>query len=133
MRRTAVSDRRSDRVERNRHEVVVLYHPDPGNRRCLREIDAGMEEEGVPFRIEEAVGGSAGELAYAAAQASNLDVGVGVDAVGNICVHHAKLPSDAPALVGSSLTARAMGHNAARLVSGIPFKNDDTSPEHGAR
>jgi len=96
----------------------VLYHPDPGNRRCLREIDAGMEEEGVPFRIEEAVGGSAGELAYAAAQASNLDVGVGVDAVGNICVHHAKLPSDVPALVGSSLTARAMFSWSLRRKSG---------------
>ena len=69
-----------------------------------------------------ATDGGARELAFAAAQASNLDVGVGVDATGYICVHHAKLSPDAPAVAGPASSARTMGHNAARLVVGIPFK-----------
>jgi hypothetical protein len=103
--------------------VVVVHQPCPDDRCRLREISAGMEEEGVPFSVEEAEIGSAVELAHAAAQASMLDVGVGVDAAGNICVHHAKLPPDAPALAGPPRLARSLGHNAARLVTGIPFKS----------
>jgi hypothetical protein len=112
----------SHSMGRQRPEVVVRCHPDLGDRRCLREIGAGMEEEGVPFRTEYEEAGSAVELAFAAAQASHLDVGVGVDAVGNVCVHHAKLPPHAPAATGGAGSARTMGHNAARLVVGIPFK-----------
>jgi propanediol dehydratase-reactivating factor small subunit len=123
MRHTPVSDRRAERARRTRPAVVVLHQVCPDNRCCLREINAGMEEEGVPFRVEEAQTGSAAELAHAAAHASTLDVGVGVDAAGNICVHHAKLPPDAPALTGPPQHARSLGHNAARLVTGIPFKN----------
>jgi ParB-like chromosome segregation protein Spo0J len=104
-----------------RPAVVVLSHPHPANRRCLREIGAGLEEEGVPFRVENIEDRCAArELAFAAALASGLDVGVGVDAAGNMCVHHAKLPPDAPAMAGPA--ARDIGHNAARLVIGIPFK-----------
>ncbi|MEV6863989.1 glycerol dehydratase reactivase beta/small subunit family protein [Streptosporangium subroseum] len=148
-------ERLADRAGRNRPAVVLLHHPDPGNRRCLREINAGLEEEGVPCRIESvpshaeneayctedglyraenglcpagnAADGGARELAFAAAQASNLDVGIGVDAAGYICVHHAKLPPDAPAVAGPPSSARTMGHNAARLVVGIPFKQQEGS------
>jgi hypothetical protein len=121
MRPTPVSDRRAERARRTRPAVVVLHQvcPDSG---CLRELTAGMEEEGVPFRVEEAEAGGAAELAYAAAHASTLDVGIGVDTAGHICVHHAKLPPDAPALTGPPRHARSLGHNAARLVTGIPFK-----------
>ena len=123
MRPTHMSDRRADRVRRTRPMVVVLHRSGPDNRCCLRQISAGLEEEGVPFRAQEAATGSAAELAYAAAHASTLGVGVGLDAAGNICVHHAKLPPDAPALTGPPQQARSLGHNAARLVTGVPFKN----------
>jgi propanediol dehydratase-reactivating factor small subunit len=167
MHHAPVNDRHSDRAGRNRPVVVLFHHPDLGNRHCLREINAGMEEEGVPCRIESvphraenesyrtkdesyrtkdgayraedgpyraedgwwpagnAADGGARELAFAAAQASNLDVGIGVDAAGYICVHHAKLPPDAPAVAGPPSSARTMGHNAARLVVGIPFKQQE--------
>ena len=113
--------------------VVVLHSGDPGCAACLREIDAGMEEEGVPIRVRESDLVTAQDLAHAAALASNLDVGIGVDADGTICVQHAKLPRDAPALVGAAHTARTMGHNAARLVSGIPFKPAPASERGDAR
>jgi hypothetical protein len=124
MRATPVSDRRAERARRTRPAVVVLHQVCPDSRCCLRELTAGMEEEGVPFRVEEAAAeaGGAAELAHAAAHASTLDVGIGVDAAGHICVHHAKLPPDAPALTGPPRHARSLGHNAARLVTGIPFK-----------
>jgi hypothetical protein len=126
-----------DRSRPERPAVVLRHCPGPGRRdrpreigadgrgqrECLREIGAGMEEEGVPYRTETASEGRACELAFAAALASPLDVGVGVDGEGNICVHHAKLPPDAPALAGPASSGRVMGHNAARLVTGIPFKN----------
>jgi hypothetical protein len=123
---THLTDRRAERAGRNRPVVVVRYQLDPRNARPLWEIGAGLEEEGVPFRTEDGAEGSAAALAYAAAQASPLGVGVGVSAEGNVCVHHAKLPPNAPALVGPPQTARTMGHNAARLVTGIPLKNAPT-------
>jgi hypothetical protein len=116
---------------RNRPAVVVWCAPALRNRRCVRELTAGMEEEGVPYRVEDGGGGDvvephavlgAVELAFAAAQASGLDVGVGVDAEGNVCVHHARLPPAMPALTGPASQARTIGHNAARLVVGVPFK-----------
>ncbi|HYZ57909.1 MAG TPA: glycerol dehydratase reactivase beta/small subunit family protein [Streptosporangiaceae bacterium] len=106
--------------------MLVCHDPAAGARACLRQIGAGLEEEGVPFRVEEG-GGSAAELAYAAAQASDLDVGIGIGAAGDVCVHQSKLPRGSPALSGPPETARTMGHNAARLVKGIPFKDHLTA------
>ena len=118
-----VSDRRAERsTERTRPAMLVFYQSSTANRSFLRQMRAGMEEEGVPFRMEQADDSTAAEMAYAAAQASTLDVGVGVDVDGTIYVQHAKLPLNAPALVGSPQSARMMGHNAARLVNGTPFK-----------
>lgn len=124
MRPTPVTDRRAERAYRTRPAIVVLHRVGPDGECCLRELTAGMEEEGVPFRVEEAEAeaGGAVELAHAAAHASTLDVGIGVDTAGHICVHHAKLPPDAPALTGPPQHPRSLGHNAARLVTGIPFK-----------
>jgi hypothetical protein len=117
--RSSAGDRHTGRV---RPAVVVLYRPDPGDQCRLRDITAGLEEEGVPFRVDASPAGSAAELAHFAAQASTLGVGVGMDAAGDICVHHAKLPPDSPALTGPAERARRLGHNAARLVTGVPFK-----------
>ncbi|KAA9159774.1 hypothetical protein FPZ12_019275 [Amycolatopsis acidicola] len=89
---------------------------------CLREILAGLEEEGVPAEVSSYPGGDAVVLAFAAALASPLDVGIGVGDTGTVCVHHAKLPQDEPALTGPAGEARRLGHNAARLVTRIPLK-----------
>ena len=58
-------------------------------------------------------------------------VGVGIDARGHVCVQHDKLPvplselsSDGPA---DALTARILGHNAARIVVGIPLRTERLS------
>lgn len=106
----------------SRPAVVLVYLPAAGNRRALRELAAGLEEEGVPFRLEQADHGTAVHLANRAARTSPLGVGVGVDQAGQICVQVAKRPEHAPALTGPPMLARLLGHNAARLVTGVPLK-----------
>lgn len=124
--------------------VVVHYHSHPGSHDELRQVHAGLEEEGVHVRIEERPDrGDEGavELAYAAACASTLAVGVGLDANGTICVHHAKLPPSSPFLTrdqASGTTLRWIGHNAARTVKGMPLKpatreSERTSRRHRTR
>jgi hypothetical protein len=117
-----VVDRRAARAARTPPSVVVrCAEPGPG----LRAIQAGLEEEGVPVRVEDAPGGDVTMLAFGAAQASSLGVGIGVDADGVVCVHHAKRPRDSPVLVAPPAGARVCGHNAARLVIGLPLKTLD--------
>jgi hypothetical protein len=86
---------------------------------------AGIEEEGVPHSVVRVGHGPATELAQLAAVRSPLDVGVGVDALGRVCVHPEKLSEPLPELTSSAAdraVARALGHNAARIVVGLPLK-----------
>jgi hypothetical protein len=85
-----------------------------------------IEEEGMRFRAVELEAADAAALAYNAAMRSQLLVGVGVDE-GELCVHLAALPVDAPLerlRVGSDEPGcqRHLGHNAARLVKVMPLK-----------
>ena len=93
---------------------------------------AGIEEEGVPSVVERPVNhDDADTLARLAAARSSLRVGVGIDSRGRVCVQHEKLV-DPPAELSSQgpadlTAARALGHNAARLVVGIPLRTDEMS------
>jgi hypothetical protein len=108
---------------------VVVLRPAEAEAQVLREVCAGIEEEGVPTRVVVPSGDSDtdGEtvlLAHEAAQASRLDVGValGVEAV---VVHHAKLPERSPAQVVPAEAGaggwRGAGRSAARIVKGLPY------------
>jgi hypothetical protein len=95
----------------------------------LRELLYGAEEEGVPCEVEAAAENGAEDgavvLAYRAAEASVLGVGLGLDGAGMAAVHYHKLPADKPLftlnyrLDGGKL--RSLAANAARLVKGMPF------------
>ncbi|MGW0161552.1 glycerol dehydratase reactivase beta/small subunit family protein [Mycobacterium sp. NPDC003323] len=100
--------------------VVASDGPDP----TVREVVAGIEEEGVPFTVESVTGQSATALAQRAAAQSSLQVGVGVDAAGEVSVCHAKLEQPVFELAGGSSPAqlRTLGHNAARIVAGLPLR-----------
>ena len=50
-----------------------------------------------------AASGAATTLGCAAAPASVLEVGVGIDAGGAVAVHHASLPADTPARIVTGL------------------------------
>jgi propanediol dehydratase-reactivating factor small subunit len=95
------------------------------------EVLAGIEEEGVPYEVERvgerpSDGQDAYSLACEAASRSSLDVGVGIDAHGRVCIQHEKLREPVPALASVGAAdrsfARVAGHNAARIVVGIPLR-----------
>jgi hypothetical protein len=91
-----------------------------------RAVLAGIEEEGVPYTVDRITDRRpATELAPLAAARSPLGVGVGVDSVGRVCVHPDKLATVFAELIsrpGDPVPARALGHNAARIVIGLPLK-----------
>ncbi|WP_407685722.1 glycerol dehydratase reactivase beta/small subunit family protein [Mycobacterium sp. HUMS_1102779] len=115
-------------------EVPTIVVVSRGAQVIVREVLAGIEEEGVPCSLCDtaaeasvvAVGAVA--LAYSAAGRSRLEVGVAVGTGGLVCVHHVKRPATDPIVVeevGEDLpTARRLGHNAARVVVGVALKPD---------
>jgi hypothetical protein len=99
-----------------------------------REVLAGIEEEGVPFVVERPAGADsaqtlAPELARRAAGRSSLSVGIGIDERGRVCVQHQKLAAQLPALSSTGAAepgrARTLGHDAARIVVGIPLRTEE--------
>jgi hypothetical protein len=115
----------------SRPVVVVGHRGEAAPEGALREICAGITEEGVPHRVTDfADAADLTALAHAAARTSPLEVGVGVDASG-VCVHHAKLPADRPVARSTTVdaaTSRRMGHDAARIVTGLPLKLGEPGP-----
>jgi hypothetical protein len=93
----------------------------------IREIQAGLEEEGVPYVVGIREETDATQLAWQGAKDSQLGVGVGLSN-SSLCVHYQKLPANQPLFVADACDSRGQwrlfGYNAARLVKGIPFKND---------
>jgi hypothetical protein len=97
-----------------------------------REVLAGIEEEGVPSVVERPRRRvEADALARQAAGRSSLSVGVGIDADGRVCVQHDKLAEPLPELTSTGAAephvARILGHNAARIVVGIPLRTERLS------
>lgn len=93
------------------------------------EVLAGIEEEGVPYVVERPSDrADANTLARAAAGRSSLRVGVGIDDDGRVAVQHEMLTESPPELTTVSTaelsTARTLGHNAARIVVGIPLRTE---------
>lgn len=91
---------------------------------------AGIEEEGVPAVVERPSEPRDAEvLATDAAQRSSLGVGVGIDTLGRVCIQHEKLRQPLPCLSfdgkANLACARIAGHNAARIVVGIPLRLSD--------
>ncbi len=96
------------------------------------EVLAGIEEEGVPAVVERPAGDEdAMALACDAAGRSSLSVGVGIDSAGRVCVHHDKLPQPLAELMAPAGAAsgalRILGHNAARIVVGVPLRAEGLS------
>ncbi|MDO3401602.1 glycerol dehydratase reactivase beta/small subunit family protein [Mycolicibacterium neoaurum] len=102
--------------------VLTSGHPAIEN-----EVLAGIEEEGVPYVIERLEAGEpAIALARHASDRSSLEVGVGIDRQGRVAILHAKLRAPVPGLYSEEAAtpelARIAGHNAARIVVGIPLR-----------
>lgn len=105
--------------------IKVFHQKDAVYPEIIQEILLGIEEEGLPYSCEEKSMTTSLELAYKAAEASHLGVGIGIAADG-IVLHTNKLKEDKPLfnikLTDNEEVLRNMGGNAARLVKRMPFK-----------
>ena len=108
-----------------RPAVLVYRHPG-APAPVLREVCAGVEEEGVPTDVVDVPGpDDATALAHAAAGESRLGVGIGLDAAGAAAVHHGTLPERTPVATtpAGALPSewRRVGRTAARVVKHLPL------------
>jgi hypothetical protein len=107
----------------NKHEVYIpILYDSRIQFHQMKEICAGLEEEGVPFQLyqrDEILDFI--QLGALAASMSPLQVGIGVDQQGNSCLHHEKLRQAEPYLKDRLINGRRLGKNAARLVKGLPL------------
>lgn len=93
----------------------------------LQPVFWGLEEEGIPFDVQEVSHGGAVALAKEAAQMSPLNVGIAVSGLEqSVVLHHRDLPPDQPLFVIDLRSApfrelRRLGINAARLVKAEPL------------
>lgn len=109
-------------LEMSKPTVHVLCSPDAPSA-AFKELLYGLEEEGIPWENDMKAGGAL-PLAWEAAQASRLGVGVGMDGQ-SIVLHFNKLDREQPLyrIPARSLgLARVLGANAARLVKKLPLK-----------
>lgn len=100
----------------------------------ITQIEHGIEEEGVPWTIHGAEANDSDPsdqgplstgLAYQAASNSGLKVGIGVSEDGTLTLHHARLPANDPlvsVLEATTIEARTVGTNAARMAKRMPLK-----------
>lgn len=108
-----------------RPAVLVYRHPE-APAPVLRQVCAGVEEEGVPTDVVDVPGpDDATALAHAAAEESRLGVGIGLDASGAAAVHHGTLPEGTPVAATPAQAAsadwRRAGRIAARVVKHLPL------------
>jgi hypothetical protein len=111
-------------------EIVILE--DRADQGILREICAGIEEEGLFYRIEKTeVVMDPGMLAHKAAEESILGAGIGI-VLSHAVLTFDKLPAEHPLfqleekdLMKGRSRARALGKNAARLVRRQPFSMEE--------
>ncbi|WP_354690346.1 glycerol dehydratase reactivase beta/small subunit family protein [Phytobacter sp. RSE-02] len=90
-----------------------------------QEVLWGIEEEGIPWRWQQASGLDVVAHAWQAANQSALLVGIACDNQ-QLVIHYRNLPASAPLftlmLHEDLQSRRKAGNNAARLVKGIPFR-----------
>lgn len=112
-------------VHEIRKPMIHFFYAPQADRRVIREVELGMEEEGIPWKLDQRQDGTALDLAWEAAQSSNLEVGIGADSQW-IILHYNKLEQEQPLYRISAQSgpaqARALGANAARLVKKLPLK-----------
>ena len=106
-----------------RKPTILIFTVRP-DEMLLREICAGIEEEGVLYEVIAQPSGDAATLAAAASSVSVL--GSGVALVGCSIALHIKGMTDRSPLLGFERAtpgqARDVGANSARVIKKLPFK-----------
>ena len=110
----------------NRHPAVWIFRSPSVEEESYQPILWGLEEEGIPFELQDTSDGVVRDLARQAANGSPLDVGIAIGKSGEVVLHHRDLPAEAP-LFSIDVkplqpgTLRRLGMNAARLVKRQPL------------
>jgi len=119
--------------------AVWLWMLAPVSERSMNPVLWGLEEEGIPVRIQEFSAGSAHDLAGQAAQGSPLDVGIGLDEHERQAVLlHRDLIKEKPLFLLQDddfhpVQLRRLGTNAARLVKRQPLVLGKVPPGNVAK
>lgn len=110
--------------------AIVIYGSASLANQVLKQLQFGIEEEGLPFVYEPVSSSPAEDMiaqAYSAAQASPLLVGLAGDGT-ELVLHYRHLAKEqfVYRLKGLPLqdlsVVRLLGSNAAKLVKGIPLR-----------
>lgn len=111
--------------------IIVRYL---GSESLIEHVEHGIEEEGVPWVVQRAEDNDSDSnhqrhdstaIAHQAASDSGLKIGIGVSEAGELALHHARLAADHPLFSvtdATTLEARTIGTNAARLAKRMPLK-----------
>ena len=117
-------------LELNVRPVVLIYHDNRSSTEDIQFVLYGMEEEKIPYSLEQKNFSTATEAAYVAANTSSLNVGIGY--VNNeVVLHYKNLAPETPyqsiqrVVTCPPMILKRFGGNAARLVKGVPFKSID--------
>ena len=106
--------------------TIIIYTARP-DERILKEVCAGIEEEGVLFEVIAALTGDPTTLAAAASDASMLGSGVAV--CGTTIALHIKGMEKGTSMLryesATPQTARDAGANSARAIKRLPFKLEE--------
>lgn len=111
----------------NRPSIKVFYDCDHLSVSDFTNVLLGIEEEGIPYEVQQVHDSDVLELAYKASLDSRLGVGVGISKEG-IVLQYEKLDKAAPLFkikLYQKDQYRNIGANAARLVKKMPFKPID--------
>ena len=114
-------------IDLNQRPTIIIGLTKEIEREVLKPLLYGMEEEGIPYTIENQLGKDVKRVAFEAANGSSLLVGIGFDG-DRVVLQYRNLPEEKPflELLGYLGTPkqeiRNFGSNAARLVKGIALK-----------
>ena len=117
----------------NRHPAVWIFKSPVVEEESYQPILWGLEEEGIPFELQDTSNGVVRDLARQAANGSPLDVGIAIGKSGEVVLHHRDLPAETP-LFSLNIkplqpsTLRRLGMNAARLVKRQPLALGNEPP-----
>ena len=115
-------------MENNSRPCIVVVTDNP-NKSILKQLLAGIEEEGIPYEVNTIKCDEFFKITHEASLYSRMGVGVGI-CKNRVILHYGKLKVDKP-IFDENLncyikeTARNIGNNAARLYKILPFKNTD--------
>ncbi|MGV8907128.1 MAG: glycerol dehydratase reactivase beta/small subunit family protein [Acetobacterium sp.] len=111
-------------------EIKVIHNKLMTCQTVIDQIVHGIEEEGLPYSVEQSEETNPVELAFRGAELSHLGVGIGITD-NEVVLHFIKLKEDQPLFkipaYSDDSVLRAIGSNAARLVKRMPFKNLDNT------